>query len=70
MEGGIFLTVKDLQLLMGLDNYNSANRIHIAIRDAIGKKRSLITIKQYCEFEELEFEYVWNYLRGEKVKRS
>ena len=64
MEGGIFLTIKDVQMLLGFDNYNTANRIHLSVRDALGKKSKLITIKEYCEYEELDFDYVWNYLRG------
>jgi hypothetical protein len=63
MEGGIFLTVKDLQRLLGCDNYNTANRHHLAIRDALGKKSKHLTIKEYCEYEELDFKYVWEFLR-------
>lgn len=66
MEGGIFLTVKDLQRLLGCDHYNTANRQHLAIRDALGKKSRYITIKEYCDYEELDFEYVWVFLRGKK----
>jgi hypothetical protein len=69
MDGGIFLTAKDLQLLMGIDSYSAASRIHLGIRDALGKKNKRLTIKEYCEFEELDFEYVWTYLRIEKRKR-
>lgn len=66
MEGGIFLTIKDLQRLLGSENYNSACRIHVGIRDALGKKSKYLTIKEYCEYEGLEYEYIWNFLRGKK----
>jgi hypothetical protein len=68
MEGGIFLTVKDLQTLLGCDNYKSAARQHRAVRDTMRKKCKRFTIKEYCENEELDFEYVWNYLRGKNKK--
>jgi len=64
MEGGIFLTIKDLQKLIGSDSYRSAARQHQGLRDVLEKK--LITIKEYCEYEKLEFEYVWSFLRAKK----
>ncbi len=65
MEGGIFLTIKDLQNLLGCDSYTTANKEHLAIRDALGKTKN-ITIKEYCDYEELDFDYVWGYLREKK----
>ncbi len=62
MEGGIFLSIKDLQKLEG-GAYRTAHLHHQALRDAL-KKKKYITIKEYCEFEELDFEYVWQVLRG------
>ena len=66
MDGGIFLSIKDLQLLLGCDSYYTANKEHLAIRDALNKKTNHLTIKEYCAYEELDFEYVWGYLRGKK----
>lgn len=66
MEGGIFLSVKDLQKLIGSDSYRSAARQHQAIRDALEKKTKHLTIKEYCEYEQLDFDYVWNFLRTKK----
>lgn len=68
MEGGIFLTVKDLMKLLGYDQYNSALREHLAIRDSLGKKDKRLTIKEYCEYEKVDFNYVWEYLRGSAKK--
>jgi hypothetical protein len=75
MNGGIFLTVKDLMLLKGSDNYRSACREHSELRALIAKrvkklnrKRYLkrhLTIKEYCSLEDLSFSEVWLYLRGE-----
>ncbi|CAN5729940.1 hypothetical protein BH11BAC7_BH11BAC7_21410 [soil metagenome] len=74
MNGGIFLTVKDLMLIRGIDNYRSACREHCDLRAMIAKrvkklnrKRYLkrhLTIKEYCNAEDLSFDEVWLYLRG------
>lgn len=66
MQGGIFLTTKDVMILLGCGHYNTANRLRLSIKDAIGKKSKYITIMEYCKYEELDFEYVWNVLRGKK----
>jgi len=68
MEGGILFTIKDLQRLLGIDNYKSAAKQHQTIRDSLGKKGKKITIKEYCECEDLDFAYVWEYLRGNPNK--
>jgi hypothetical protein len=68
MEGGILFTIKDLQKLLGVDNYKSAARQHQAARDSIGKKGNKMTIKEYCDCEDLDFKYVWEYLRGKKER--
>ena len=62
----VFFTIKDLMLLVGYNYYKSAQRQHMAIRKQLGKERGHITIKEYCEFERLEFEYIWEVLRGKK----
>lgn len=65
MNGGIFITVQDVQKLLGCESYKTAHSYHLAVRDAINKKHSkLITIKEFCEYEELDFEYIWSVLRG------
>jgi len=64
MENGIFLSIKDLQRLTGSDSYRTVARQHQALRDSL--KKTIITIKEYCEYEKLDFEYVWNFLRQKK----
>ena len=74
---GIFLSIKDLMLITGSDSYNSTQREHAALRAALetdkvntkkkhaGKRgKRKITIKEYCEYELLDFEEVWKFLRG------
>jgi hypothetical protein len=63
MELGIFLTVKDMQILRGTETYNAANKIHLKLRKEMGKKGKHITIKEYCDYMEIDFDYVWSYLR-------
>lgn len=66
MKGdGIYLTIKDLAKLTGQD-YNSACRSHLAIRDAIAKNKKHLTIKEYCAYTKDNFEEIWEYLRGKK----
>lgn len=64
MEGGIFLSIKDLQKLLGSNSYRTVARQHQALRDILNKLH--ITVKEYCEYEKLDFEYVWNFLRQKK----
>lgn len=66
MEGGIFLTIKDLMKLMGSNSYTSVAKEHMEIRDALEKRTKRITIKEYCEYEKIDFTYVWEILRGKK----
>jgi hypothetical protein len=71
MEGGIFLTTKDMMRLLGCEHYNTANRLLLQLRDSIKKRKGAkyITIKEYCEYEELDFTYIWEFLRGKLSKQ-
>lgn len=64
LKEGIFLTVKDLMRLNGSNNYHSCANQHRVICDnlSVRKKRKL-TIHEYCTYEQIDFEYVWRYLR-------
>lgn len=64
MEHGIFLTVKDLMKLTGSNNYGSCGNYHRMVRVSIAHRKRKLTIKEYCDFEIIDFEYVWKYLRG------
>ncbi len=66
MDKGIFLTVKDLMRLTGSDNEASTARAHRAIRDAIAKDKHKITVKEYCQYEKLDFKEIWIFLREGK----
>lgn len=69
MEGGIFLTVKDLMILTGSNNYGSCGNLHRAIRDAMGDNKKKITVKEYCDYEKIDFDYIWKVLREKSYKK-
>ena len=50
--------------LMDTHHYDSAQRAHKGIRDAIAPDKRKLTIKEYCEFEKVPFEEIWEFLRG------
>ena len=62
---GIFLSVRKLMRLTGGNNYSSCANQHRAIRDILSsRKKRKLTIHEYCLFEQIDFEYVWKYLKG------
>jgi hypothetical protein len=65
-EEGVFLTVKDLQKLRGCRSYKTANVEHIAIRKALGKDTKHLTIKEYCDYQKIDFDFIWEFLRGKQ----
>jgi hypothetical protein len=64
VKGGIFLTVKDLMNLTGSNSYQSCSRLHRTIRDAITADKKKLTIREYCDFEKIDFGKIWKFLRG------
>ena len=66
MERGIFLTINDWMKLSGSYSYFGCAKSHRGIRESMAKKKKM-TIKEYCDYEIIDFEYVWKYLR-EKQK--
>jgi len=38
--------------------------MHKGLRDSLRKKTKYISIMEYCKREELDFNYVWDFLRG------
>lgn len=64
MISGIYINGNDVQRLLGCERYATAHKYLTAVKDALGKKSKYITIKEFCEYEELEFDYVWKLLRN------
>jgi len=77
MNAGLFLSVKDLMVLAGIQNYDAARKEHAYIRLSLCKdakqpivnkriaKRKL-TISEYCKYMGLEFIEIWRFLRGKQ----
>jgi hypothetical protein len=65
MDERIFLSIQELSRLLGW-TYKAAAKEHLAIRDSLNKKDRRLTIKEYCDYEKIDFDYVWEYLRGKK----
>lgn len=63
INSGIFLSVKDLMRLTGGRSYSSGAHQHKVIRDSLSSKKKK-TIHEYCLYEQIDFKYVWKYLRG------
>lgn len=64
-RGESFISIKELQGLMGTNWYNAAQRKHKAIRDKLGKGKRNLTIKEYCDHEDLPYRATYFSLRGE-----
>jgi len=62
LRGGILITPKEIQSLTGL-TLNASQKEHKSVRDALGKKKSKrLTVKEYCEYFELNWNEVVSYL--------
>ena len=59
MEGGIFLSVKDLMKLIGSNNYSSTATLHRTIRDCVGTNKGMgkkkLTVQEYCDYERIDY---------------
>lgn len=70
LDNGIFLSIKDMMRLTGSNNYFSCAHYHRAIRDGISANKKKLTIREYCEHEKIDFDYVWKFLREEENKNA
>lgn len=62
IKGSIFITVKEIQILNGSPSYEVARREHQKVRKLLNKKRKYLTVKEYCEYFEISYETVVEYL--------
>jgi len=44
--------------LAGSNNYKSCAKAHRVIRDALASNKRKLTIKEYCDFEKLNYEEI------------
>lgn len=66
MKGNAFyMTIHDLMKLTGQD-YSSAARTHLSIRQSIVEGKRNLLIEEYCEHTKDDLKRIWNILRGNK----
>lgn len=57
LKGGILITPKDIEVITGYSS-RVASREHLFVRDALGKTGKRLTVKEYCDFYELDYDEV------------
>lgn len=57
LKGGILITPKDIELITGYTT-QVAQREHRFVRDALGKRSKRLTVREYCDYFELDYEEV------------
>ncbi len=62
----MLLTARDIQLITGSECSNSAYREHLQVRDSLGKKSKRLSIKEYCEYWELDYEETVSFLNSNR----
>lgn len=61
-KGGMFITPRDIQIITGTMSDRVARREHLSIRDALGKRSGRITIKEYCDYWEIDLNETLEFL--------
>jgi hypothetical protein len=69
MSETMFISIMDLAELLNI-RYDSAGRIHRAVRDSLNKKSKLLSLQEYCDYEELNYEEVLNFLKNKNNKNG
>jgi hypothetical protein len=67
----LFITVKDLMILHSSNSYEAMRRLHHTIRECLtsernrvkGRIKTYLTIKEYCDFQDLNVEEVLSFLK-------
>lgn len=62
LKGGTLITARDILLITGKTSLNGAYIEHRQVRDALGKKKNRLTVKEYCEYWELNLEEILEFL--------
>jgi len=54
---GIFLTIKDLQVITGSNSYEYTRQRHRKLREKLGgKTKKRLTLQEYCSYEQIPIE--------------
>lgn len=70
VSGGIFLSVKDLMRITGSESYESCRQTHQALRDSSGSEKRKLTVKEYCDLEQIDFDETVKFLNREGLLTS
>lgn len=62
----MLLTPRDIQMITGMSDLSAAQRTHLAIRDALGKTAKYLTIKEYCEYCEIDYKETVEFLNDNR----
>jgi hypothetical protein len=62
LKGGILITARDIMLITGTMNEDTATREHRTIRDSLGKVNKRLTVQEYCRYWDLNFEDIVEFL--------
>ena len=66
IKGSMIITPKDIQIITG-KHYSKALVEHELVRDALGKpKHGKLTIKEYCEYFQLNYQEVITHLNNHR----
>lgn len=61
-DNGAFLSVKEMQKITGSKSYEATRQHHVTIRDSIAAKKRKLTLKEYCDFEGLDYIEILDFL--------
>ena len=61
LRGGLLISTKEIQAITGF-TFKVAQKEHKTVRDALGKKSNRLTVKEYCEYFELDFQEIVSFL--------
>ena len=66
IRGGMLMTARDILIITGGSCLNSAYREHLQVRDSLGKKSKRLSIKEYCEYWELDYWETMAFLKANR----
>ncbi|CAG5082796.1 hypothetical protein SAMN05216474_2145 [Lishizhenia tianjinensis] len=61
LKGSKLISTKDIQIITGY-SIEVCRRDHRTVRDALGKKSKMLTVKEYCDYYELDYSEIVSYL--------
>jgi hypothetical protein len=62
LKGGMLITARDIQIITGTENSRVARREHQTVRDTLGKKGTRLSLKEYCDYWELDLNETIDFL--------